>query len=669
MEEHVVISHAVKEAVGRHPGIPPGGLGLAARRNVARPSLQPITNARLDSQNSPFCSNPSSSLPSACSNGSVATPLNTGPLTSSSGGTRTPVSASTVHVPLLYNIPPPTPPPALDPPNLPPFVSLFIDESSPAKSSARPDYATPPRGGAAQRMRQRFQLDSSTEASIPLETLAQRAATVERNLRNESNGDNLEDDGQHRDHSTVRSKKKRHDESSQSKWWLFGGTGQAKRGSRAEGWAQVLEETDMNDSPRTKEEIRVERERRKMLDARRKTQDWLSTTASTRATDSGSRRRWWGGNSGEDTRHQRTASSGKPFLRSRKKWIGLAGLILLGIVAVAVGVILSRKKKVDIGDCACSNGGRPSIKDQQCSCSCSGAWGGTWCHLNATCVSSDSDFLVAQAFLDIATQTNSKLTPTINLTTLPDVIYRYLAPSAAATSHSCKSQLDLLALPNLPINTYPTRLAWAESVILWTDVLFESSSNGLRTFASAMSFGQWGDVAAPQPNSNYQLISAGYTIDFAAMQVTVPTVSWLRAASPSSEQAALVSPVAGAALDRMNSYAVAASTQQANALAHYWTNELNRSSTDLSSFITAIRAADVIVPWDAGGTFDAQTSLLDVAGAQTNTSSFPPGLSCFGGLSAGVVEIINEVEGVAFGLETVKAGTQGNSTCLVGLSP
>jgi hypothetical protein len=109
------------------------------------------------------------------------------------------------------------------------------------------------------------------------------------------------------------------------------------------------------------------------------------------------------------------------------------------------------------------------------------------------------------------------------------------------------------------------------------------------------------------------------------MTVFLPSVSWISAASPVSSQIALVDPQSHAALDRMTGYASAASTQRSKALAHYWA-ELNVSSTSLESFKLALQNAPVVIP------FDAYNVTMASAGKQGGDGSFPPAISCEGGL-------------------------------------
>lgn len=146
------------------------------------------------------------------------------------------------------------------------------------------------------------------------------------------------------------------------------------------------------------------------------------------------------------------------------------------------------------------------------------------------------------------------------------------------------------------------------------------------------------------------------------MTVFLPSVSWISAASPVSSQIALVDPQSHAALDRMTGYASAASTQRSIALAHSWA-ELNLSSTSLESFKLALQNAPVVIP------FDADNVTMASAGNQGGGGSFPPAISCEGGLGVGQVSFVNSVETNAFGLPSISATFSPDATCLVSPIP
>lgn len=242
------------------------------------------------------------------------------------------------------------------------------------------------------------------------------------------------------------------------------------------------------------------------------------------------------------------------------------------------------------------------------------------------------------------------------------MVNTYLA--ASPSSKSCQSLLDLIALPNLPFATYPTRLAWTEAAILYGWALTEAKT-GLRTFASALHFAPFGDDSSTKPNSNYQTIVAGLTFDLSELTTTVPDVSWASKASASSEQVALVSGASSTTLNRMAAYAVAGSRGRTTALQHRW-QELGLADADLGSFKVAVQEAEVLLPFEASASLPTGETIMGLAQGLGNGSSFPLGLGCMAGLSADLVGRVNEVENGVFGLAAVAEGGQFNaSACLV----
>ncbi|GAA6035803.1 hypothetical protein JCM8097_005714 [Rhodosporidiobolus ruineniae] len=371
--------------------------------------------------------------------------------------------------------------------------------------------------------------------------------------------------------------------------------------------------------------------------------------------------------------------------QSRPVQIGLlAGAVALLLVLVGVAVGLSRRSTsaaVSAADCSCLNGGSASYSAADggtCSCACKDSWGGTSCAFNATCVvvaqAAGGTSRIAQGLLEIADTANGMWEPKVNTSRLGTVLERYILPSSSSSSSassssssSCAAQLSLLLLPNLPSSKYPSRLSWSTAALLSTLSLTESNSSlwSLRTFASGLSFAQFGDSAASKPNSNYQTIVGGYTFDFATMQRSAAGGEWEKTLSPSADA---VDAVAGAgdaaqALDTVTNNAVTASKQRTLALQHYWNDTLGLSSSDLATFRSAVQGAEVVIPLDATASVGG-AQLMDVASVATgNGSSFPPAVGCWPGLASAVVDKVNGVEESAFGLESVASGQAGNVTC------
>jgi hypothetical protein len=500
--------------------------------------------------------------------------------------------------------------------------------------------------------------DSSTRRSqgieVELEDLVKRAEKVESRLLDDGAVGEKVSPSRRKDYPRGLGHGK--SESQASRWWMFGveGGGRAPSGKRsssaAEGWS-TLGENSSRSAARTAEERRLERERRKAREARRKTQDWLSTT-----TEAASGKGKWLGGEG---------AGRKPLLASRRfRWLA-GGLVALLILVIILCAVLSQRSSGSsaLGTCVCQNGGTvKSTSGGSCGCSCPSAWGGTSCHLNATCAGNAS-LPIAQGLLDVAATANNLFSPSFDMSRLPLIINIYLG-ATPSSKKTCQSQLDLITHPRLPISSYPTRLAWTEAAVVWGWGVSEAKT-GLRTFASALNFAPFGDDASTVPNSNYQIIVAGLTFDLAQMTASVPSVSWIAKASPSAEQVTLVSYSASVTLDRMAAFAVAGSKGGTTALQHLW-SELGLADADLATFKSAVQNAEVLVPFEATGSLPTGETMMSLAQGLSNLSSFPVGVGCMAGLSGEVVSRVNEVEQKAFGLAPVQAaGTFNASSCLV----
>ncbi|BGO98722.1 hypothetical protein RTG_00985 [Rhodotorula toruloides ATCC 204091] len=396
----------------------------------------------------------------------------------------------------------------------------------------------------------------------------------------------------------------------------------------------------------------------------RRSTDWLEGVAATSGSSTGSSKLRWADRAGPGwslkfekqprgtSLQSRRNVKGSSLLSSRRARIAAAVLVvvaLLLIVGLATGLTRKAASAALTNSCSCLHGGNAEpTTDGGCSCSCPAGWGGTSCHLDATCANG-----VAQGLLDVAAHSSDLWQPTVDLARLPNVLNRYILPTSS--SASCASQLALLEVPSLSVSTYPTRLAWTEAALVHTLALTESNSSlsQLRPFASGLDFAQYGDEPASKPNSNYEAIVGGYTWDLATMQRTVQNVSWIAAVKPDTATAAMIAaaPQSAAALDTVTNNALAASKQRSTALAHYWNDTLGLSPAQLKSFRQAVQAADILIP------FDASSTTLQ----STGQSSLPLALACQSDLVVGVVAKINEVEAVVFGLDNVT--TAENATC------
>ncbi|GAA5847739.1 hypothetical protein JCM9279_005012 [Rhodotorula babjevae] len=377
----------------------------------------------------------------------------------------------------------------------------------------------------------------------------------------------------------------------------------------------------------------------------------------------------WGG---ERAQGASSSSRVRSAWRSRRVRIGAAlavAVVLLLVVGLAVG--LSRRAPIVAAPaaCNCEHGGSVRVTSGGgCECVCSAGWGGTSCHLNATCVGGGGGALVAQGVLDVAEKASAMWEPKIDTAQLGALLQTYFVPPSTSSSSSCQAQLALLALPNLPSSTFPSRLAWAESALVHTLALTESNStlSRLRTIASALSFAPFGDAPASKPNSNYQVIAGGWTWDFSVLQRSA-TGSWASVVKPSSDSTVRLAaaPAALAALDRLAPVAAAASAQRTKALEHYWATALGRSGDELQAFREAVRRAEVVVPLDATANVGGGQGMMDLAQhAQSGAASFPQAVGCWGGLSETAAERVRALEVDVFGLSAVSSSQALDSSCL-----
>ncbi|BGO90902.1 hypothetical protein NBRC10512_002346 [Rhodotorula toruloides] len=409
--------------------------------------------------------------------------------------------------------------------------------------------------------------------------------------------------------------------------------------------------------------LQLEKEASSQDEKKRRTTDWLEGVAATSGSSTRSSKLRWADRAGPgwalksekrprgDSLHRRRVVKKPSLCGSRRARIAAAVLIvvaLLLVVGLATGLTRKAAAAALAKTCSCLHGGKAErTTDGRCSCSCSAGWGGTSCHLDATCVNG-----VAQGLLDVAAHSSDLWQPIVDMARLPDVLNRYILTTS---SDSCASQLALLEVPSLSLSTYPNRLAWTEAALVHTLALTESNSSlsQLRTFASGLDFAQYGDEPASKPNSNYEAIVGGYTWDLATMQRTVQNVSWVAAVKPDAATAATIAaaPQPAAALDTVTNNAIAASKQRSTALAHYWNDTLGFSPAQLKAFRQAVQAADIAIPFDASSTTLQSTAQM----------SLPLAIACQPDLAAEVVAEIDEVEAGVFGLDNVT--TAENTTC------
>lgn len=185
----------------------------------------------------------------------------------------------------------------------------------------------------------------------------------------------------------------------------------------------------------------------------------------------------------------------------------------------------------------------------------------------------------------------------------------------------------------------------------------ESFNDTLRSFAVSLDFTSLGVGDSPSPSyvQSFEMPASGYVLDFAWQRLVLPTVSWASDSGASAAQSARLGANTLNTLNRMTSYAAAASTQRSNALSNYWTQTLNLPATDLPRFLDKVRQAPAVFPVDFTGNVGGQNTVDLATSAASSNSSFPPPISCYSGLSSSQMLSINSVESDAFGLTAVNS--------------
>ncbi|GAA5966847.1 hypothetical protein JCM3765_004573 [Sporobolomyces pararoseus] len=311
------------------------------------------------------------------------------------------------------------------------------------------------------------------------------------------------------------------------------------------------------------------------------------------------------------------------FARTKKgKWMSIAGTILIAVLSlgIIVGVIKSKK-------------------DNQTSC----PYG--VCSLNSTCINLGGN-PIAQAFVDLANVSSSTWNPPIDPIRLAYTLNHCVSPpSLASTSHStspCSSQLSLLSIPSL--SSFPNRSTFSRLALVHTLALTESNSTTFRLykFISSLSFKT--DEPSSLPNSNYQLISGGFTWDFSTMQRTVQNVKWRDLVKPEEEELR-VGESSTKGLDKITPYAVAGNSQRSLALMNYWIDTLARKEDELDSFRTVVKNSEILIPFDQ----DVRT-IQGLVARKNDSLDIVEGIGCRGDLSQEVRDRINAVENRVFDL-------------------
>ncbi|KAF8755895.1 hypothetical protein RHS01_04667 [Rhizoctonia solani] len=153
-----------------------------------------------------------------------------------------------------------------------------------------------------------------------------------------------------------------------------------------------------------------------------------------------------------------------------------------------------------------------------------------------------------------------------------------------------------------------------------------------------------------EPNSTERMQQFVKQLDFTKLEAasldSSPAITWQSSAKPSTDQVALVSEDLRKALDRVYTFATvrpASSAQRSSALARYWTNTLQFTSSQLSDFRRIASVSPVLLPFDA--TSSAVRSLFSNV-----NGSFPPPAACYPTLSTDELNAVNAMETGVFGL-------------------
>ncbi|KAG8736043.1 hypothetical protein FRC10_009864 [Ceratobasidium sp. 414] len=334
----------------------------------------------------------------------------------------------------------------------------------------------------------------------------------------------------------------------------------------------------------------------------------------------------------------------RPIASRKKMYIILVVLIFAIIAIISISVGLSQalvRRKPDAGGFTCKQ-----VNET-----------GSLCDLDASCVCTSS----------LAGQCN----PLANaVSSLIDPVNRFFNPSPAFTPASvalslwelqgsplpganCANQADLIDVGPALGSTQQGSLAanrteFARSALLWTLVM-SMDVNGtarMQDFVQGLDFSLLDGPSAASVVGQFRFGAAGYQVDFGALTVSQPVVTWIGAGKPTDGQVALVGETLKAALDRVYTFAAASSAQRATALQRYWTNVLQFPATQLDTFRSIAKSSPVLLP------FDATPSNIQQLFNNVN-QSFPPPAACYPNLSADELKAINKMETRAFGLDEV----------------
>ncbi|KAJ6575220.1 hypothetical protein B0H19DRAFT_1127736 [Mycena capillaripes] len=315
---------------------------------------------------------------------------------------------------------------------------------------------------------------------------------------------------------------------------------------------------------------------------------------------------------------QLKADRTKLMVKKRRIWIIMCVFVAvaLGAVGVAVGVTMHGRHSKGSGS------------------ACSGNLAGVACNLVT-------------------------LTPTMNrlfgTNFSLDEVYDWIWTSQGiVTADNCASQAVLVDVgASVALSNFPNRTQWAQAALLFD--LQSLNGTGLQDFVVDAPWTLL-TVDGPAHVSNASLfatVASGYQFDFAAQTISAPSISFVTDGAPTSDQASRVASTVP--LDRMYTFAAAASTQQLGLLQAYWVTNLQLTLDKLPVFMDSLRSAPIMIP------FDVETGTVRTL--MTNSGNFPVPIACYPGLGASQLQQINTVESV-FGLPaTTTAATTFQPSC------
>ncbi|GJE87616.1 hypothetical protein PsYK624_036990 [Phanerochaete sordida] len=322
-------------------------------------------------------------------------------------------------------------------------------------------------------------------------------------------------------------------------------------------------------------------------------------------------------------------------------------LIICIVVAVAVGVTVGEKH---------------TSKH-----TCPGNLAGATCTLDATCAcpttTSGQCSLLAQSVIDLIPDVSSAFN--VNFTAA-SVATAFWQVQGSPKGSNCAEQADVIDVSDgLDATTFPNRTRWAQMALLWNFVLSENATatGQLQQFVAQADWSSLGSSDGPTADSASKFTTdvAGFRFDFAAQTIVAPPVAFADVGQPTGQQLGQLNAVAEAALDRMSTFALASSTQQKQALTTYWQSVLGQKKSDLTQFLSLIKGAPIMLPFDA----TAAPGQHNISTLLTNSSStpFPPPLSCYPGLSSTQLQLTQQLETQVFGLPQASAATIFDPSC------